>query len=275
MTFGGSERELGRQFLDMVRGEVRRIARPIPAKNRDRFRQPGRRCRLHRRRRRGPAGIFETDPLIQNAEKESFHSPKAILSQPCFMAHSIPKNNGPCHRHHFLQAAGAATIGRAFIQTAIAAEKEALLMQIGILLGRSRGRRWRRGLDAVKACGLDCVQLSMDCAGLPADARPNRPGACRADSPRGGRPRDRDRFPARHLQHEPSRRRASPRGRAAAGSAGRGLPAAGHVEDPHLHGHARSRQHVAAPSRQRFAGGLARHGRLRPRGGGPSPSQRA
>ena len=32
MTFGGSERELGRQFLEMVRGEVRRIARPIPAK---------------------------------------------------------------------------------------------------------------------------------------------------------------------------------------------------------------------------------------------------
>jgi glucokinase len=31
MTFGGSERELGRQFLEMVRGEVRRIARPIPA----------------------------------------------------------------------------------------------------------------------------------------------------------------------------------------------------------------------------------------------------
>ena len=32
MTFGGRERELGRQFLGMVQSEVRRIARPIPAK---------------------------------------------------------------------------------------------------------------------------------------------------------------------------------------------------------------------------------------------------
>jgi glucokinase len=32
MTFGGRERELGRQFLGMVQAEVRRIARPIPAK---------------------------------------------------------------------------------------------------------------------------------------------------------------------------------------------------------------------------------------------------
>jgi glucokinase len=32
MTFGGHERELGRQFLGMVQAEVRRIARPIPAK---------------------------------------------------------------------------------------------------------------------------------------------------------------------------------------------------------------------------------------------------
>jgi len=32
MTFGGRESELGRQFLGMVQGEVRRIARPIPAR---------------------------------------------------------------------------------------------------------------------------------------------------------------------------------------------------------------------------------------------------
>jgi glucokinase len=31
MTFGGNERELGRRFLDRVRQEVRRLARPIPA----------------------------------------------------------------------------------------------------------------------------------------------------------------------------------------------------------------------------------------------------
>ncbi len=31
MTFGGAERALGRRFLDRVRQEVRRLARPIPA----------------------------------------------------------------------------------------------------------------------------------------------------------------------------------------------------------------------------------------------------
>jgi glucokinase len=31
MTFGGAERELGRRFLDRVREEVRRLARPVPA----------------------------------------------------------------------------------------------------------------------------------------------------------------------------------------------------------------------------------------------------
>jgi glucokinase len=31
MTFGGADRELGRRFLDRVRQEVRRLARPIPA----------------------------------------------------------------------------------------------------------------------------------------------------------------------------------------------------------------------------------------------------
>jgi sugar phosphate isomerase/epimerase len=42
------------------------------------------------------------------------------------------------------------------------------LIQVGILLGTfSRGSVEAR-LDGVKACGLDCVQLSFDCAGLPA-----------------------------------------------------------------------------------------------------------
>jgi sugar phosphate isomerase/epimerase len=82
------------------------------------------------------------------------------------MAHSIPKNNGPCHRRHFLQAAGAATIGAAFIQTSIAAEKEAPLMQIGILSGTFWRPTLAAVLDAVKAHGLDCIQLSLDCAGM-------------------------------------------------------------------------------------------------------------
>jgi glucokinase len=33
MTFGGAERELGRQFLDRIRQEVKRLARPIPARD--------------------------------------------------------------------------------------------------------------------------------------------------------------------------------------------------------------------------------------------------
>jgi len=40
-------------------------------------------------------------------------------------------------------------------------------IQIGILLGTFRGSTLESRLDAVKACGLDCVQVSLDCAGLP------------------------------------------------------------------------------------------------------------
>jgi len=41
------------------------------------------------------------------------------------------------------------------------------LIQIGILLGTFGRGPLEARLDAVKACGLDCVQVSMDCAGLP------------------------------------------------------------------------------------------------------------
>ncbi len=41
-------------------------------------------------------------------------------------------------------------------------------MQIGILMKTFRRPTLEAGLDAVKASGLDCGQLSMDCAGLPA-----------------------------------------------------------------------------------------------------------
>ncbi len=41
-------------------------------------------------------------------------------------------------------------------------------IQIGILLGTFAQPTLEAKLDAVKACGLDCVQLSLDCAGLPA-----------------------------------------------------------------------------------------------------------
>lgn len=40
------------------------------------------------------------------------------------------------------------------------------LIQIGILLGTFGGGTIEARLDAVKACGLDCVQVSLDCAGM-------------------------------------------------------------------------------------------------------------
>jgi len=41
-------------------------------------------------------------------------------------------------------------------------------MQLGILLGTFSRPTLEARLDATKACGLDCVQVSLDCAGLPA-----------------------------------------------------------------------------------------------------------
>ena len=49
-----------------------------------------------------------------------------------------------------------------------AGQKQAPLIQIGILLGTFAGPTLEARLDAVKACGLDCVQVSLDCAGLSA-----------------------------------------------------------------------------------------------------------
>jgi sugar phosphate isomerase/epimerase len=46
--------------------------------------------------------------------------------------------------------------------------QRAPLIQIGIFLGTFRRETLEARLDAVKACGLDCVQVSLDCAGLSA-----------------------------------------------------------------------------------------------------------
>ncbi|MBM3889271.1 MAG: sugar phosphate isomerase/epimerase [Verrucomicrobia bacterium] len=56
------------------------------------------------------------------------------------------------------------------------------LIQIGILLGTFRRETLEARLDAVKACGLDCVQVSLDCAGLsamPDEIPPEVPGRIR------------------------------------------------------------------------------------------------
>jgi sugar phosphate isomerase/epimerase len=97
------------------------------------------------------------------------------------MSPAIFENGVACTRRLWLKAAGALTIGTTLgrsLQAAGAEEpqpagsrqsgKEPVpLMQIGILLGTFPGPTLEARLDAAKACGLDCVQLSMDCAGLP------------------------------------------------------------------------------------------------------------
>jgi sugar phosphate isomerase/epimerase len=86
-------------------------------------------------------------------------------------------------RRSWLKAAGALTVGTTLAKIALAeadnsdpsqrsasnepAKKEAPLMRIGILMGTFAGPTLETRLDAVKNCGLDCVQLSMDCAGMP------------------------------------------------------------------------------------------------------------
>ena len=66
------------------------------------------------------------------------------------------------------------TVGTAFAEIAgaepdnVTAKRDAPLMQIGVLMGTFSRPTLETRLDAVTACGLDCVQLNMDCAGVPA-----------------------------------------------------------------------------------------------------------
>ena len=99
---------------------------------------------------------------------------------------AISENRVPCTRRHWLKVAGALTIGTTLARSLQAAaeagapaaapqpvaghepgKEPSPLIQIGILLGTFSRPTLEARLDAVKACGLDCVQLSMDCAGLP------------------------------------------------------------------------------------------------------------
>jgi sugar phosphate isomerase/epimerase len=102
------------------------------------------------------------------------------------MFRPIPENYALWNRRGFLKAAGAATVGAAFARTSAAAadaeppadaptrspanhsrHKADQLMRIGVLSGTFGRPTLAANLDAVKACGLDCEQLSLDCAGLP------------------------------------------------------------------------------------------------------------
>lgn len=75
-------------------------------------------------------------------------------------------------RRRWLQTAGALTLGAtqtlAQSTAAVPGNQKATLMQIGILMKTFVRPSLEARLDAVKACGLACGQLSMDCAGLPA-----------------------------------------------------------------------------------------------------------
>jgi sugar phosphate isomerase/epimerase len=102
------------------------------------------------------------------------------------MFQGIPEIDGLWPRRHLLKAAGALSVGSALARTVPAAaqpegvaaaperssaaepgKKQAAPMQIGILLGTFSRPTLEARLDAVKSVGLDCVQLSMDCAGVP------------------------------------------------------------------------------------------------------------
>lgn len=68
-------------------------------------------------------------------------------------------------RRTFLTKA-AQTAAAAFIASGYVSAKQISPIKIGILLGTFRSGTLAERLDKVKASGLDCVQLSMDCAGL-------------------------------------------------------------------------------------------------------------
>ena len=79
----------------------------------------------------------------------------------------MPADNGGCSRRDFLHMAGTIAAGTTCMQNrVIAAENES--PQVGILLATTftTGTLEER-LDAAKAHGLACVQMSMACASLP------------------------------------------------------------------------------------------------------------
>jgi sugar phosphate isomerase/epimerase len=102
-----------------------------------------------------------------------------------YQSHMFPEafeNHDLWTRRRLLKTAGTLTIGATLSKLAHARpddpanrprgtktnepKADAPIIQIGILLG-TFGRPTLEGrLDAIKACGLDCVQISMDCAGM-------------------------------------------------------------------------------------------------------------
>ena len=88
------------------------------------------------------------------------------ITDQCFQ--SMPAHHSGRSRRDLLYLAGALAAGTACGQSPLQAA-EADSPQIGILLGTTfTSGTLEARLDAAKACGLACVQMSMDCAGLPA-----------------------------------------------------------------------------------------------------------
>jgi len=102
------------------------------------------------------------------------------------MSQLFPEHDADWSRRQFLHVAGALTVGAACGQNLSAAApapppstiaplptpaspppEGAPPVRIGILLGTFGGGTLATKLDAVKAAGLACVQVSLDCAGLP------------------------------------------------------------------------------------------------------------
>ena len=82
-----------------------------------------------------------------------------------------PQNRNTCTRRDWFKAAGVLSMGAAFAPQLKGSKPEdtpALLLQIGALLGTFRRATFEARFDAAVACGLECVQFSMGCAGLSA-----------------------------------------------------------------------------------------------------------
>lgn len=117
----------------------------------------------------------------------TFPVPGNLISNQPPMNHSISDNVAFQNRRHFLKVAGALAIGTTACPTLLegaapevpgsapkrpaisdANGKQAPIMQIGILLSTFVRPPLEVRLDAAKAAGLQSVQMSLDCAGLPA-----------------------------------------------------------------------------------------------------------
>ncbi len=84
------------------------------------------------------------------------------------MLRTDPQNCTVCSRRNWLKAVGALSVGAACVPVLNASkpDDQVLPMQIGALLGTFARPTFEARFDAAVACGMECVQFSMSCAGL-------------------------------------------------------------------------------------------------------------